>query len=345
MTDISIIIVTHNHKDYIEKCLNSIPSNLEIILVDNISTDGTPELIEAEYPHVKLIKSNENLGYGKGVNLGVKNSKGNYLVILNPDTIIEENSIEELVKPLIPNNEIITVPKVMLYDGSKINTCGNIEHFTGLTFTRGLGKKDSYYDEEEYLGGLSGVCFALKRDLYHKIGGFDENIFLYMEDAEISWKINSLGYKILYVPNSVFYHDYKLEVNAEKIYHLELGRYIILRKYFLWKHFLVFFPSLIITEMFTMGYALISGPGSVKYKFNAMKDSLKLKVDKIDCDNGKLIQSLDCNIPIDQLSYNSLDKYVKTFGNMIYNANYLFYLELEKSRVLKFRYTVTNNSK
>lgn len=324
----TIIIVTYNHRNYIKKCLNSIPSGLEVIVIDNCSNDRTPELIEKKYPDIKLIKSKKNLGYGKAVNLGVKNSSKDYIIVLNPDTIVKNDSIQKLVKPLINAKNIITVPKVMLYDGSWINTCGTIEHFTGLTFTRGLGDDMDCYGEIEYLGGLSGVCFAMKRDLYHKIGGFDENIFLYMEDTELSWKINSLGYKILYVPDSVIYHDYKLEVPAEKIYHLEVGRYIILRKYFTWKHFLMFLPSLFITELFTFGYALLKGFNGIKFKLKSVKDGLNANVDKIDNDRYELVKSLDWKIPHGQLSYHLLDKIFRKIGNLIYFINYSLILYL-----------------
>lgn len=321
-TRTSVIIVTHNHREYLNKCLNSIPSNLEIIVVDNVSTDGTPHIIEEKYPHIKLIKSNKNLGYGRGVNLGVKNSSGDYLVVLNPDTIVQDNSIDELVKPLIKNEKIITIPKIMLYNGSRINTCGNVEHFTGLTFTRGLGKNKNYYNKEECLGGLSGACFALKRDIYQKIGGFDEDIFLYMEDAELSWKINSLGFKIQYIPDSVVYHDYKLDVPAEKIYHLEKGRYIILRKYFTWKLFLMFLPSIFVTELFTFGYASLKGINGLKFKIKAIKDVININIEKNDINRKQLIKSLDWKVPIDQLSHNIIDKLIKRAGNMIYFLNY-----------------------
>ena len=97
LNDTSIIIVTHNHKKYLEKCLDSIPINLEVIIVDNVSTDGTPDIISEKYPEVKLIKSNENLGYGKAVNLGVKKTDKEYIVILNPDTWFNLNPLKNLL--------------------------------------------------------------------------------------------------------------------------------------------------------------------------------------------------------------------------------------------------------
>ena len=322
LTNTSVVIVTYNHKNYLQKCLDSIPAKVEVIVIDNSSNDGTPEFIEEKYPQVKLIKSKKNLGYGKGVNLGVKNSNNDYIVILNPDTIVQDNSFEELIKPLIDDENIITVPKVLLYDGSGINTCGNIEHFTGLTFTRDLREVKEYHDEIIYLSGLSGVCFAIKKDLYNEIGGFDENIFLYMEDTELSWKINSKGYKIQYVPNSIFRHDYKLNVPAEKIYHLERGRYIILRKYFSWKQFLMFLPSIFITELFTFGYASFKGFNGIKFKLKAVNEGLNTDIEKVDIDRKELIQLLDWKIPNSQLSYHLLDKILTKIGNLVYFLNY-----------------------
>ena len=98
----SVIIVTCNHRKYMKNCLSSVLANnpLEIIVVDNCSTDGTAEFIEENFPQVRLIKSSKNLGYSGGNNVGVRCAKGKYVVILNPDTRAEKNWLEELLKPL-----------------------------------------------------------------------------------------------------------------------------------------------------------------------------------------------------------------------------------------------------
>lgn len=337
LCDTSAIIVTFNNKNCIDQCINSIPNNIgEVIIVDNNSCDGTPELIQNNGSDINiiLIKIKENMGFGKGVNLGVKNSSKENIIILNPDVVVENNSIEELVKPLDTQN-VVTVPKVLLSDGSKINTCGNIEHFTGLTFTRGLGRDKNYYSNSDYLYGLSGVCFAMKKDLYNKIGGFDETLFLYMEDAEISWKINSLGYGIFYNPNSICYHDYELKVPAEKIYHLEKGRYIILRKYYDWKIFVLMFPSILVTELLTFGYAYLNGINGMKYKIRGMKDGLREDVDKLNINKKELLKALDWKIPQDQLSYNLPDRLLKMFGNIIFYLNYKLLIFFFKGQIIK----------
>lgn len=333
----SIIIVTYNHKEYIEKCLDSIPSGLEVIVVDNVSTDGTPELIEKKYGNLKLIRNNINAGYGKGVNIGVQNSNKEYLVILNPDTIIKDNSIEKLINPLITNKNVVTVPKAVLYDGSAINTCGNIEHFTGLTFTRGLGENINCFNEFEKLSGLSGLCFALKKDIYDEIGGFDENIFLYMEDAELSWNINSKNLDILYVPDSVIYHCYEFNLPAEKIYFVEKGRYIILRKYLNWKYYLLFLPSLILTELLTLGYSILNGSDGMKYKLKGIKEGCRTPVERVNCDRKQLVNALNSKLPENESLMNNN---IKKIANLIYIINYALIMGLLNLNIPKIKHLI-----
>ena len=320
----SVIIVTFNHRKYIENCLNSLLlyKSLEIIVVDNKSTDGTPEYIEENFPQVKLIKSSKNAGFGAGINEGISQAKKEYVMILNPDVKVKPNSIEKLLKPLKTHNNLITIPKVLHYDGSTINTCGTIIHYTGLAFTRGLGEDPEDYDKIEYVNGLSGVCFAMKKEDYLDLGGFDEQIFLYMEDTLFSWVANSKGFKILFIPKAVIYHNYNLEVTPEKIYHLERGRYMILKKHFTRKEFFILIPSLLITEILTWGYSALNGIDGIKFKFKAFKDVSNMEVTKINSDKEVLLKSLDYKIPENQLSPQKLHVLLKKFANTIYSINY-----------------------
>ena len=332
--------MTYNHQRFIKNCLDSLLLNpVEVIVVDNGSTDGTVELIENEYPTVKLIKSSENLGYGRGINLGFENSTREYIVVINPDTKVEEDSIEKLVKPLIYNQKTITIPKVLFYEGNCINTCGNIEHFTGLTFTRCLGSDKNCHNESEYIGGLSGVCFAAKRSDYEDLGGFDKNFFMYMEDAELSWRISAFQMKILYVPDSIIYHDYTLEVTPQKIYHLEVGRYLIIRKYYSKKRYIAFLPSLIMSEMLTFGYASLKGREGLEYKVQAIKDGLNTPINKFDHDSKDLLEKMDWKIPDKQLSYSFLDVTARIF------ANGIFWLNLEIVTKISHWKSTRNSSK
>lgn len=321
----SIIIVTHNHGKYINSCIESIlKQNFphEIIVVDNRSNDDTVQLIKEKFPEIKIIENPENKGYGAGNNLGVKRAKGEYIVVLNPDTIVEKDWLKELVEPFKNGGRLITTPKILLYDGSKINTCGNINHFTGLTFTRGLNEHPERYNAQEYVSGFSGCCFAMRKEDFEELGGFDENFFAYNEDSDLSWRAHLKGFRILYVPTSIVRHDYKLNVPPEKIYHLEKNRYLILRKYLSLKEFLLLILSLIITEFLTFGYALKLGWKGIKYKLRGIKDGLKVNVHKVDGDRDYLFKHLNSTIPYDQLTFNKIEKLFKIFANKIFEWNY-----------------------
>ena len=326
----SIIIVTYDHKKYLDPCIKSILKqdySYEIIIVDNNSNDNTYEYIKKNYPEIKLIKNKQNYGYGKGNNIGVKHAQGEYIVILNPDTIVENDWLNELIKPLKNNKKIITTPKILLYDGKAINTCGNINHFTGLTFTRGLNENLDKYNTQERVSGISGCNFAIKKSYYEELGSFDENFYMYNEDSDFSWRAYLKGFEILFIPTSKIRHDYNLKVTAKKIYHLEKGRYMILKKYLSMKDFIVLFPSFFITELLTLGYTLKIGKCAMQSKYQAIKDVLKIKVSKNKgSDRSNLFKSLNSSIPIDQLSTKNYEKIVKNICNKIYNLNFNAYL-------------------
>jgi GT2 family glycosyltransferase len=316
----SVIIVTYNHKDHIVPCIESVMKQdypVEIVVVDN-GSDSTAELVERNYPSVRVMKTDKNLGYAGGNNLGIERSNGEYIIILNPDTIVEKTWLKELIKPLIGNEHIITTPKIILYDNHLINTCGNINHFTGLTFTRGYGEMPDKYDEPEYISGFSGCCFAMKKKCFLDLGSFDETFFIYNEDSELSWRAHTKGYKILYVPTSIVRHDYVLKVYPEKLYYLERNRYLILRKYYSKKDFLFLFPSFLLAEALTFGYSVKLGPRGIYYKIRAINDGLKIPVSKIKGDKLNLQRSLSSIIPVEQLSYNQMDRIIKILANKVF---------------------------
>jgi GT2 family glycosyltransferase len=320
----SVIIVTYNHKRYLEQCINSVLKQdypYEVIIIDNCSQDGSAQQVRENYPGVKLIESEENRGYGAGTNTGISHAIGEYIAILNPDTIVETGWLRNLVKPL-DNGKVITSAKILSYDGSAINTCGHINHFTGLTFTRGLGAEPSAYQNLEEVSGFSGCCFAMRRRDYLELGGFDENFFLYNDDSDLSWRAHLKGFTILFVPTSIVRHDYSLRVSPEKIYHLEKGRYMILRKYLSWKDFLILSPSLLIVELLTFGFALKLGGGAFFYKFRAIKDCLTTKTYTVRGDKKNLFGHLSTTIPVDQLTYNKSEKMFKLFANIVFDWNF-----------------------
>jgi len=321
--DVSVIIVTYNHQKHITSCLESVirEDPGEVVVVDNGSRDRTTTIIEGSYPQVKLIKNSKNPGFGAANNIGVKNSKGKYLVFLNPDTKVESTAIKELVNPIKKDKNLVTSPKILLYHGEKINTCGNKQHITGMAFTRGAGDDPKEWNISQLVNGISGACFAMTQENFQKLGGFDENLFLYMEDSELSWRIKSHGLKILYVPGAVVRHDYDFSVTPEKIYHVERGRYIILRKYLNSADYLLLFPSLLMTEILTWGYAGLNGRKGLIYKAKGIKDGWSAPLEKMEVDRRSLLKGMDHEIPPLDFQFNPLFRAFRKMANFTYREN------------------------
>lgn len=321
--DTCIIIVTYNHEEFIGECLKSIISENfpEVIVVDNNSTDNTINIVESFYPKVKIIKNSINIGFGAANNSALKYSKKKYLIFLNPDTMIEKGTITHLLTPIEKDEFIVTTPKVLTYNGEKINTCGNMQHITGMAFTRGMGEVPENRKDYLYVNGISGACFAITRKNFIDLGCFDETLFLYMEDTEFSWRISSKDQKILYVPETIVYHDYDFMVSPEKIYHVEVGRYIILRKYLLFKYYLLLSPSLFMTEMLTWGYAILNGPMGIKCKIKAIYKGLTVDVTKQNTDTKSLLRLMDVKIPKLKFKFNLFFMIFRNIANFIYIKN------------------------
>ncbi|MGB7808647.1 glycosyltransferase family 2 protein [Methanoregula sp.] len=321
----TIVIVTYKSENEIKDCINSLVLQsfkaYEIIIVDNSPDNDTVNIVKKDFPFIKLIKNKKNSGYGAGNNIGVKLARGEYIVILNPDTVVDRDWLKELLKPIITNERIITTSKILTKDGRMINTCGNIIHFTGLAFTRGYGMNPDSYPTAEYVEEFSGCSFAIKKSIYLKLGGFDDNIFLYHDDVDFSIRAQLNGFKILYVPHSIVFHDYQLKVSPEKIYFLEKGRYIILRKYLTTSDFVRIWPSLLMAELLTLGYSSKFGVQGLRFKMNAIKDGLSVESKKYNKEREDLFHRLNKTIPVDQLTFTRTDKIVKIIANLIFELN------------------------
>ena len=249
MVKTSIIVVTYNSKQWLKNCLEAIDqldysSQYDLIIVDNGSTDGTQEFICSFNPEIRLIQST-NQGFGAGNNLGAKHAKGKYLAFVNPDTIVDKLWLEALIKPLESNSKLVTTSKIVLMDDpSKINTCGNILHFTGFGFVNHFQEQADAFQKDFKVDGISGAAFAMSKENYDKLGGFDEDFFLYMEDVELSWRIRMHQMTIKCITDSIVQHDYRLDMSPQKIEHLEKGRIIILKKYYTTTQWFLLSPSI-----------------------------------------------------------------------------------------------------
>lgn len=326
----SIIIVTYNCQHYMKNCLDAVLKQdypHEVIVADNASEDNTVQFVRENYPMVKVVETGFDWGYGIGNNIGVKHASGKYIVILNPDTIVHKNWLRELITPIQENEEVITTSKILMWDGQSINTFGNTIHFSGLGFTTCLGENSASHVERKSVSAISGASFALTKEAYLELNGFDEHFFLYQEDVEISWKAAYLGYTILAIPTSTLNHDYILEVSANKIYNLEKGRYFILRKYYPLSTILSLLPSLLAAEILSCGYAVKIGPKGIFQKIKGTIAGLTEEIGIETGDKAILYSKLDCAIPTNQLTSNPLEIAVVRMANRLFVWNWNRFLK------------------
>ncbi len=258
----SVIIVNYNSLRHLERCLPALlpasGSGTEVIVVDNASQDGSAELVGRCFPQVRLVCSPENVGFGAGNNLGARQARGEYLAFLNPDTVVDPGWLAALIAALEadPGAGLATSKILLLNEPQKINTCGNDIHISGLTLCRGMGRPAAEYNQPEAVDAVSGAAFAMRRDLFEALGGFDESFFMYMEDTDLSLRARLAGYRCLFAPASVVYHDYTLHFGPRKTYYQERNRYLMLLKCLRRRTLLALLPALLLAEVVTWGFVL-----------------------------------------------------------------------------------------
>ena len=237
---VSVIVLNYNAGELLLNCINSLKkskyTNLEILVIDNISSDGSQTKCKEQFPDIKLIQNKENFGYCGGNNIGIREAKGEFIVILNPDTIVESNCIEELIFAQNKFGDGLYQPKILsLNEENIIQSTGNMLNIFGFGFARDKGNKVSDKNEEiEKIGYASGTCLFTSRKVLEKVGLLDEFLFLYHDDLDLGWRAAQIGISSFYVPKSKIFHveSYSLKWSAKKFFWLERNRkYCLLTHY------------------------------------------------------------------------------------------------------------------
>lgn len=261
----SVIVVGYNSHAYLPQCIESILRELgphdELIVVDNGSTDGSAGLVAGRFPQARLLRG-ENAGYAGGNNRGAALARGEYLVFLNPDTVLAPGALHALLAPLEqqPDIGLTTACIVHMNQPELINTCGNTMHYTGLTYCRGAGQPRARYAESAEVDSVSGAAFAMRRALFARLGGFDERFFMYVEDTDLSWRARLAGYRCLYVAGALVMHDYRPSYSPAKAFYLDRNRHLMLLKNLSRGTYARMLPGLLLSELVTWGFMLLKGP-------------------------------------------------------------------------------------
>jgi len=270
MKKISAIIVNWNDKQFTAECIDSLLKQtypeLEIIVSDNGSTDGSLPFLRERYPTVRLLDNGENLGFGRAVNRGLAVATGDLFIFLNNDLVVGESSLGELVRLLESDSSIgAAIPKILFCEKrDTLNSFGVQVHFTGMAYPYLLEQKDrpDLETQETACGGI----FMFSRELYETIGGFDDDFFLYHEDHDLSWRIRLQGKKLMVCPQAEFFHHYKFNKGTFKFYSSEKNRLHLLAKHLEPGTMLLIAPALLLVEMAQWGHAALNGWFVLKMK-------------------------------------------------------------------------------
>jgi GT2 family glycosyltransferase len=223
MTDISIIIVSYKGWGRLSKCLDSLKSfsgnefKYEVIIVDNSSGDETIYEIEKQFADFRFIHNNVNGGYANGNNLGAKNAGGEFLLVLNPDTVVTESSVKKLLETARSNPEYSVISCRQFNEaGKEVNATGPFLKFRNITgiqrsllkLIRGKADTDFAGSSVVFPDWVSGSVILIKRELYNRMGGFFEGYWMYFEDMDLCRRVTDAGGKIVLLNETAVGHNH-----------------------------------------------------------------------------------------------------------------------------------------
>jgi GT2 family glycosyltransferase len=225
--DLSIIIVNYNVKEFLQNLLHSIEKassdiSKEIIVIDNASDDGSVEVIKEKFPTVKLIVNKTNVGFGRANNQGLTIAKGKYILFINPDCIVSEDTLDNLISFFETQPECgLAGCKILNADGTLQLACRRSFPGPWTSFTKVTGLSNlfpasrifarynlTYLDENKTyeVDAVSGSFMMIRKEVYEKVGGFDEQFFMYGEDLDLCYRVQKSGFKVFYVHTTQVIH-------------------------------------------------------------------------------------------------------------------------------------------
>lgn len=213
---VSIIIPNWNGRHHLDVCLSSLRSqsfeDVEVILVDNGSSDDSVAYVRLHFPEVRVISLTRNLGFTGACNAGYAEARGEFIILLNNDTEADENWLTAIVSAFEENVEVGSIAsKILLFDKrDHFHTAGDYYRQDGIPGNRGVWQMDcGQYDRPEYVFSACGAAAAYRRTMLEQIGFLDERFYFSCEDVDLGWRAHLAGWQVLYVPTAVVYHKLK----------------------------------------------------------------------------------------------------------------------------------------
>lgn len=238
---LSVIIPHWNGKQHLEVCLNALRrqtfADHEIILVDNGSTDGSADYVREYFPEVHLLELGENRGFTGACNAGYRESRGEFVCLLNNDTEADPGWLEAIVDAFDQFPQVGAVAtKMLLFDRrDHFHSAGDYYRLDGIPGNRGVWQQDvGQYDQQEPVFSACGGAAAYRRTMLQEIGFLDDAFFFSCEDVDLSWRARLAGWEVLYVPEAVVYHKLKASGGSGVTGSYHDGRNFL---YIIWKNY------------------------------------------------------------------------------------------------------------
>jgi len=300
-SEVNIIILNWNGYEDSKECIKSLQQvtykNYQIVLVDNGSDVNEAELLENDLPTIKAIRSEQNLGFSGGNNFGIKYSleqSVDYILLLNNDTTVVKNFLEPLVEKLLQDKQVgIAAPQINYYDEpNKVwSAGGKISKIRASGFADSDKFESKLSTNDMEVDFVSGCCMLVRREVFEKIGLFDENYFLYVEDTDLCYRVKEAGYKIYVTPKSKIFH--KVNSSTKKnnsilpLYYTTRNRLYFAKKNFKRTFYLALIYLSFVMTIKAVCWIIIGRANSVKTVIHGFKDFFYNKMGKIE--NTKIV--------------------------------------------------------
>jgi GT2 family glycosyltransferase len=250
---VSVVVVAYRSGPSLQRCLRSLPDDAEVIVVDNGGADAGQE-------RARIVDAGGNLGFAGGAALGASEARAEMLVFLNQDTVVEPGALEALAQVGGEPGVGVAMARLRLLDRPELlNSRGTAVHVSGIVWAAGYGEPAESVPERQEIAAASGAALAIRRELYEELGGFSPELFMYLEDVELSWRARLRGLRVVVEPRADVLHEYEFSRNAGKLALLERNRIVFVLSAYSLRLLALLAPVLVATELAMLALALRQG--------------------------------------------------------------------------------------
>ncbi len=263
---VSIVVLNAFGTDNLARCLDSVREtdypDFEVIVVDCL-TLGIERFVKESFSDIKLISLDVDIGPSAMHNVGIEaaDSKSKYVAFLDNDTEVDRFWLRELVECLEKDERIGAVQSrlLMLGNSELLNSCGGVANYLAVGWPSGCGLPSARVEQEGDISFASGAAMAVRKEVLTNIGLFDEDYFIYADDLDVGLRIMIAGYRNVFCPRSMVYHDYRFLRSGRSYYYLTRNRLATFLKLYDRSTYMLLMPPLLVYECFVLGYALQNG--------------------------------------------------------------------------------------